>query len=39
MYWFSVDCNAIGKSDILKIYKYLMRENNIKCFRLLEKCL
>ena len=30
MYYFSVDYNAIGKSDILNIQKYLMKENNIK---------
>ena len=27
---FSVDCNSIGKSDILNIHKYLKNKNNIK---------
>ena len=30
VYDFSVDYNSIDKSDILKIHKYLMAENNIK---------
>ena len=30
MYDFSVDYNAIDKSNILKIYKYLMTKNSIK---------
>ena len=29
-YGFSVDYNAIDKSDILNIYKYSMTNNNIK---------
>ena len=27
---FSVDCNSIGKCDILNIHKYLKTKNNIK---------
>ena len=27
---FSVNCNSVDKSDILKIHKYLMTKNNIK---------
>ena len=27
---FSVDYNSIGKSDTLKIHKYLMSKNNVK---------
>ena len=30
VYYFTVDCNSIDKSDILKIHKYLMTKNNIK---------
>ena len=30
VYDFSVDCNSIDKSDILKIHKYLMTKNSIK---------
>ena len=30
VYDFSIDCNAIDKSDILNIHKYLMSKNNIK---------
>ena len=30
MYDFSVYCNAISKSDILSIHKYLVNKNNIK---------
>ena len=30
VYDFSVDYNSIDKSDILKIHKYLMTNNNIK---------
>ena len=30
VYDFSVDYNSIDKSDILKIHKYSMAENNIK---------
>ena len=40
VYNFSVDYKSIDKSDILKIYKYLMTKNNIKkCSTLLSKCL
>ena len=35
LYDFSVDHNAIDKSDILKIHKYLMVKNNIRCSGLL----
>ena len=39
-YNFSVDYDAINKSDILIIYKYLMVKNNIKqCWSLIKKCL
>ena len=35
----SVDYNAIDKSEILNIFKYLMTKNNIKyCLVLLNKC-
>ena len=30
VYDYLVDCNAIDKSDIFNIYKYLMIKNNIK---------
>ena len=30
VYDFSVDCNVIGKFDMLNIEKYLMVKNNIK---------
>ena len=30
VYYFTVDCNSIDKSDILKIHKYLMTKDNIK---------
>ena len=30
VYNFSVECNAIDKSDILNIHNYLMGKNNIK---------
>ena len=37
---FSVDYDAINKSDILIIHKYLMVKNNIKrCWSLIKKCL
>ena len=36
---FLVDYNAIEKSDILNIHKYLMVKNNIKCLVFLNKCL
>ena len=40
VYNFSVDYKSIDKSDILKIYKYLMSKNNIKKISaLLRKCL
>ena len=40
MYNVSVDCDAIDKSDILNIHKYLMVKNNInKCSDLLNQCL
>ena len=40
MYDFSLDYDAIDKSDILIIHKYLMVKNDIKqCSRLLKKCL
>ena len=36
---FSVNYDALDKSDILNIYKYLMVKNNIKqCSGLLNKC-
>ena len=34
-YYFSVDYNAIVKSDIVNIHKCLMVKINIKCFGLL----
>ena len=34
-----VDCNAINKSDILNIQKYLMVKSNIKFLDFLKKCL
>ena len=40
LYDFSIDYNAIDKSSILNICKYLMVNNNRKyCLSLLEKCL
>ena len=37
-YGFSVDCNAINKSVVLNIHKYVMVKNTIKeCFGLLKK--
>ena len=30
VYYFQVDCNSIGKSEILNIHKYFMTKNNIK---------
>ena len=30
LYDFSIDYNAIDKSDILNVHKYLMVKNNIK---------
>ena len=39
MYDFSVHYNAIDKSGILSIHKYLMAKNKIKCLKLLKKCL
>ena len=40
VYGFSVSYNAIVKSDILNIHKYLMVKNNMKqCSDLLSKCL
>ena len=39
-YNFSVDYDAINKSGILIIHKYLMVKNNIKhCWSLIKKCL
>ena len=38
VYDFSVNYNSYDKSDIFKIYKYLMNTNNIKqCLALLNK--
>ena len=38
VYDFSVDYGAIGKIDILNIYEYLMKKNNIKlCLHLLNR--
>ena len=40
VYDFLVDYNAVDKSDILSIHKYLMRKNNTQqCSGLLKKCL
>ena len=36
-YDFSVNCNSVDKSDILKIHKYLMTKNNVKIMFSLNK--
>ena len=40
VYEFSVDYNIIDTSNIIDIYKYLMKKDGIKyCLELLKKCL